>query len=78
MLLVKNKKGNVIGANKPKLIGSSFCIRPNYIVRRNVWFSGKEKVKLPPRVTDKNLSDNSHTGAMSEQSQKKIDRKSVV
>ncbi len=59
-------------ASKPRIIGSSFCIRPNYLVRRNVWFSSKAPTKLPPRKTDKNLSDNSHTGEMSEQSQKKI------
>jgi hypothetical protein len=72
MLIIKDKKGRVIGANKPKLIGSRFCIRPNYIVRTNVWHSDKERTKLPPRSTDKNLLDNSHTGEMSEQSQKKI------
>jgi hypothetical protein len=72
MLIQKDKKGNVIGANKPRIIGSRFCIRPNYIVRQNIWFSPKEKVKLPARETDKNLSVNSHTGEMSEQSQKKI------
>lgn len=72
MLLQKDKKGNIIDYNKPRIVGSSFCIRTNYIVRRNIWLSHKEKVKQPPRSTDKNLLDNSHTGEMSPQSQKKI------
>ena len=72
MLIQKDKKGQIIGHNKPQIVGSSFCIRPNYIVRRNIWFSHKEKTKQPPRATDRNLDDNSHTGEMSAQSQKKI------
>jgi hypothetical protein len=68
----RNKKGVDINANKAFIVGSSFSMRQNYIVRRNIWLGGKERCKLPPRETDKNLIDNSHSGEMSATSQKKI------
>lgn len=59
-------------SSKPRIVGSAFCIRSNYVVRRNIWFSSTDKPKQLHRITDKNLIDNSHTGEMSEQSRKKI------
>ena len=72
MSRLSNSERTALQSTKPRIVGSAFCIRPNYIVRRNIWFSHKEKTKQPSRATDINLSDNSHTGEMSAQSQKKI------
>jgi hypothetical protein len=66
------KDDTLINGKRSVIVGSAFSIRPNYIVRRNVWLSKKDKLPPAPRSTDKNLLDNSHTGEMSEQSQKKI------
>ena len=66
------KDPSLINGKKAVIIGSTFALRQNYIVRRNIWLSKKEKVKGIPRSTDANLKDKSHTGVMSPQSQKKI------
>ena len=54
------------------IIGSRFSIKPNYIVRSNVWHSPKDSKRFVGRKTDVNLKDNKHNGFMSPMSEKKI------
>lgn len=54
------------------IVGHKFSVKPNYIVRSNIWLLANSNNIYQGRETDKNLQDNSHTGAVSAQTEKKI------